>query len=200
MLIISNLVQGLLPPAGAPAVELANFLAGHRERVMAAIFIRLFAGLAFVAFIGAQQAALERTGRGGRLLAGAAFAGGIVVLAGNVGASATLAAAAYRPEVTADTRLMTTLVTATHFLYICSGVGLSCLLLAAFGALAGTRLMPLWLGWLGGATAVADLALPPVSFGTEVYLSGAVLLAKLGWIAIIGVLLFRDRAEPDDQA
>jgi hypothetical protein len=190
----------VLPPAGASTVELAAFLAGHRDRVMIAIFIRLFAGMTFVAFIAALQAKVARSGRGSHLLGGAALAGGLVVLGGNAGASATLAAAVYRPGITADAPMMSALVTATHFLYVCSAVGLSCLVLAAFAALAGSRLMPLWLGWLGVATAVADLALPPFTFGTEVVISGSVLLAKLGWIAVIGVRLFRDRAEPDDEA
>jgi hypothetical protein len=190
----------VLPPAEARTAELTEFVAVHRERIMVAIFIRLFAGMAFVAFIAALQATLAKEQRRGRFLAGAAFAGGLVVLAGNVGASATLAAAAYQSAVLTNPALILALVTATHFFYICSGVGLSCLLLATFGALAGTRFMPLWLGWLGVGTAVADLALPPISFGTEVYLSGTVLLAKLGWIAIIGILLFRDRIEPDHQA
>jgi hypothetical protein len=179
----------VLPPAGASTAELAAFLSDHRGRVMAAIFIRLFAGLAFVPFVAALQATLARSGR---LFAGAAFAGGFVVIAGNVGASATLAAAAYRPEVTPATPLMAALVTATYFFYICSGVGLSALLVAAFGALAGTRLMPAWLGAVGILTAVADLALPPVAFGKEVVVSGAILLVKLGWISAIGVIIFRE--------
>lgn len=200
LLVLSNLVQGVLPRAGAPSGELAGFLAANRERIIVAIFIRLFAGLAFVTFVAALQATLDREARRGRFLSAAAFGGGMVVLAGNVGASATLAAAAYRPEVSPSSPLMGALVTATHFFYVCSGVGLSCLLLAAFGALAGTRFMPVWLGWLGVATAVADLALPPIAFGTEVYVSGTILLAKLGWIAVISVLLFRSRDEPNDQA
>ena len=200
MLVLSNLVQGVLPPAGAPAGELSGFLAANRERIIAAIFIRLFAGLAFVAFIAGLRATLDREPRRGRFLAAAAFAGGLVVIAGNIGASATLAAAAYRTEISPSLALMGTLVTATHFFYICSGVGLSCLLLAAFAGLAGTPFMPLWLGWLGVGTAVADLALPPIAFGNEVYVSGTVLLAKLGWIAVIGVLIFRDRDQPYDQA
>jgi hypothetical protein len=193
LLVVSNLVQGVLPPAGASTAELAAFLSDHRGRVMAAIFIRLLAGLAFVPFVAALQATLARSGR---LFAGAAFAGGLVVIAGNVGASATLAAAAYRPEVTAAPPLMPALVTATYFFYICSGVGLSALLVAAFGALAGTRLMPAWLGAVGIVTAVADLALPPIAFGKEVVVSGAILLVKLGWISAIGVIVFR---EPDDE-
>jgi hypothetical protein len=200
LLVLSNLIQGVLPPAGAPAPELAGFLAANRDRILVAIFIRLFAGLAFVAFIAALQATLDRDARRGRFLGAAAFAGGMVVLAGNVGASATLAGAAYHSEVSPSIPLMGALVTATHFFYVCSGVGLSCLLIAAFAALAGTRFMPMWLGWLGVATAVADLALPPIAFGTEVYVSGTILLAKLGWIAVISVLLFRRRDEPNDQA
>jgi hypothetical protein len=191
LLVLSNLVQGVLPPAGAPTAELSAFLAGHRERVMAGIFIRLFAGMAFLAFIAALWGTLARAGRGGRLPAGAAFTGGLVVVAGNVGASATLAAATYRPEVTAGAHLVPALVTATHFFYVCSGFGLSCLLVATVGALAGTRLMPIWLACLGVAAAAAGLILPPTTFGTEVTLSGSVLLAKLAWIAAVGVLMFR---------
>ena len=197
---MSNLVQGLLPPAAASPAELTGFLAANRERIMVAIFIRLFAGLAFIAFIAALRSCLEGERTRGRFLGAAAFAGGLVVSAGNVGASVTLAAAAYRAEVGPSVQLMGALVTATHFFYVCSGVGLSSLLLAAFAALAGTRFMPMWLGWLGVAAAVADLALPPLAFGTEVYVSGTILLAKLGWIAVTGVLLFRDQGEPDDQA
>jgi len=197
---LSNLVQGVLPPAAAPAAELSEFLVANHQRIMVAIVIRLFAGLAFLAFVAALQTTLHREPRRGRFLAAAAFAGGLVVLAGNVGASATLAAAAYRAEVGSSIALMGALVTATYFFYVCSGVGLSCLLLAAFAALAGTRVMPFWLGWLGVATALADLALPPISFGTEVYVSGTILLAKLGWIAVISVLLFRSGDQPDHQA
>src|SRR5260370_29167968 len=102
---------------------------------MEVICYRLVADLAFVPFTAALRANLRQESGSGPFLGAAAFAGGLVVLAGNVGASATLAAAAYRAEVSPSIALMGALVTATYFFYICSGVGLSCLLLAAFAAL-----------------------------------------------------------------
>lgn len=189
LLLIAIGVQGVLPAADAPEQTITDFFSTNHQRIMVAMFIRLFAGFTFIWFLGTLRSALARAeGETGRLSA-VAFGAGLVVLSSSGATTALLAAGAFRANQGLNPAVVTTLVTATNMFYVISGVALAWLLIASFFVTLRTSVFPLWVGWLGLAIALINLIVPLFAFGKPLVLSVALLV--LVWISIVSVLLYR---------
>src|SRR5919201_2120019 len=88
LLLVAGAIQGTLPEADAPTRTIADFFSTNHQRIMVAMFIRLFAGFAFIWFLGTLRSALSRAeGETGRLSA-VAFGAGLIVLSSSASTTA----------------------------------------------------------------------------------------------------------------
>lgn len=187
-LVAATLIQGPIPAADAPASQITNFFAKGHDRIMAAMYIRLYAGFAFIWFLATLWSALARAeGRSARV-SGVAFGAGIVVLGSSGAATAALAAGAFRASLGVDPAVAAALVTAVHMFYAISGMGTAWMLIASWLVTLRTGVLPAWLAWLGLVLALISLVLVPFAFGHAIVLYAALLV--LIWMAIVSVLLF----------
>src|ERR1700682_428132 len=172
-LVVATLVQGPIPAADASAKQITDFFASNHDRIMAAMYIRLYAGFAFIWFLATLWSALARAeGRSARV-SNVAFGAGIVVLGSSGGAPPAVAAA---------------LVVAVHMFYAISGMGTAWMLIASWLVTLRTRVLPGWVAWLGLVLALITLVIVPFAFGKPIVLYAALLV--LIWMAIVSVVLF----------
>jgi hypothetical protein len=155
---------------------------------MAAMYIRLYAGFAFIWFLATLWSALARAEGGTARVSMVAFGAGIVVLGSSGAATAAIAAGAFRAAQGVEPAVATALVTAVHMFYAISGMGTAWMLIASWLVTLRTGLFPSWVAWLGLLFALISLVLAPFAFGQPVVLYAALLV--LIWMAIVSVLLF----------
>jgi hypothetical protein len=187
-LVIATLVQGPIPAANAPAKQITDFFAQHHDRIMAAMYIRLYAGFAFIWFLATLWSALARAEGPIARVSMVAFGAGIVVLGSSGAATAVLAAGAFRASQGVDPAMAAALVTAVHMFYAISGMGTAWMLIATWLINQRSGIFPPWVAWLGVVFALISLVLAPFAFGQPIVLYAALL--TLIWMAIVSVLLF----------
>ncbi len=195
-LVVATLIQGPIPAANAPAKQMTDFFSQHHTRIMGAMYIRLYAGFAFIWFLATLWSALAKAeGRVARVSM-VAFGAGIVVLGSSGAATALIAAGAFRAGQGVDPAVAGSLVTGVHMFYAISGMGTAWMLIATWLVNQRTAIFPPWLGWLGVVFALISLALVPFAFGQPIVLYAALL--TLIWMAIVSVMLFMrpDLAQP----
>ena len=195
-LVLATLIQGPIPAADAPSKQIVDFFAQHHSRIMAAMYVRLYAGFAFIWFLATLWSALAKAeGRVARVSM-VAFGAGIVVLGSSGAATALIAAGAFRAGQGVDPAVAGSLVTGVHMFYAISGMGTAWMLIATWLVNQRTAIFPPWLGWLGVVFALISLALVPFAFGQPIVLYAALL--TLIWMAIVSVMLFMrpDLAQP----
>jgi hypothetical protein len=187
-LVLATLIQGPIPAANAPAKQITDFFTSHHDRIMAAMYIRLYAGFAFIWFLATLWSALARAERGTARVSMVAFGAGIVVLGSSGAATAAIAAGAYRAGQGVDPAVAASLVTAVHMFYAISGMGTAWMLIASWLVSRRTGIFPEWLAWLGLVLALISIVLVPFAFGQPIVLYAALLV--LIWIGIVSVVLF----------
>jgi hypothetical protein len=189
LLLIAGAIQGALPAADAATRTIADFFSTNHQRIMVAMFIRLFAGFAFIWFLGTLRSALSRAeGETGRLSA-VAFGAGLIVLSSSATTTAALTAGAFRANEGVNPAIASTLVTAVSMFYVISAMGTSWLLIASFFVTLRTAVFPMWVGWLGLGIALVNLIVPLFAFGKSLVQTSGLLV--LLWVSIVSVLLFR---------
>jgi hypothetical protein len=187
-LVTATLVQGPIPAADASTKQITDFFASNHDRIMAAMYIRLYAGFAFIWFLATLWSALARAeGRSARV-SNVAFGAGIVVLGSSGAATAAIAAGALRAGHGVDAAVATALVVAVHMFYAISGMGTAWMLIASWLVTMRTRVLPAWVAWLGLVLALITLVILPFAFGKSIVLYAALLV--LVWMAIVSVVLF----------
>jgi hypothetical protein len=187
-LVLATLIQGPIPAANAPSKQITDFFTQHHARIMVAMYVRLYAGFAFIWFLAALWSALAKAeGRVARVSM-VAFGSGVVVLGSSGAATALIAAGAYRAAQGVDPGVDAALVTAVHMFYAISGMGTAWMLISSWLVNQRTEIFPPWLGWLGVVFALISLVLVPFAFGQPIVLYAALL--TLIWMGIVSVLLF----------
>ncbi len=184
------------PDLDAPADEFALYFDDHQDAINTAVLLGTLALLAFLWFVGTLVSAL-RVGTGSPRLPTIAFGGAIVAVTSGLAGLTAIAVAAHRPtEVTPE---VTRMLNDTFVLAAVPGIaGVA----ALFGAIAlmvfRSDLLPAWVGWLAGATAVVQL----LGFGVLYTDTGAFagdgalgffvpFLAALATIAVLSIVLIQ---------
>jgi hypothetical protein len=189
LLLVAGAIQGALPAADAATRTIADFFSTNHQRIMVAMFVRLFAGFAFIWFLGTLRSALFRAeGETGRLSV-VAFGAGLIVLSSSAATTAALTAGAFRADEGVNPAIASMLVTAVSMFYVISAMGTSWLLIASFFVTLRTAVFPMWVGWLGLAIALVNLIVPLFAFGKSLVQTSGLLV--LVWVGIVSVLLFR---------
>jgi hypothetical protein len=175
LLVIGFLIVTPTPPdLDSPVDEWSEYYTDEQDAIRAGIVIVSVSFFFFIWFLGSVATAL-RVAIGNPRLPTVAFGGGITFVAAIFVAITATAAAAHRPD-----EVSPELTRALNDVAILVGVPLIAGLVAFFGATAlvilRTDVLPDWLGWLSGITAVAQ----PLAFG--------ILFTDTGAFAADGVL------------
>lgn len=149
--------------------------------------------LAFLPFLSRLRATLARGDEGEGVLPGAAFAGGVLLVAGVVAAAvlnSAVSAGEFFDGYRVDADIAMTNVVAGFYLYGFAGMAGGVLIVAA--AIRGRQsgLLPKWLGAVGYAVAV--LSIPAAAVGAWV-------LVECAWIALAAGLIARRSGTAHDR-
>jgi Ca2+/Na+ antiporter len=147
------------PKLDASADEWATYFVDHKDAVNTGVVLATLALFFFIWFAGTLVSAL-RVAAGSPRLPTIAFGGAILATAAFFVGLTAFAAAAHRPD-----EVSPELTRALNDVFVLSGVpaiaGLSALFAATALVILRSDLLPGWVGWLAGVTAVAQ----PLTFG-----------------------------------
>jgi MFS family permease len=187
LIVLAVLVGGRLPDADAPVADVQEFFS-DRTGVLAGIFLRFFAGFAFLWFAGTLRSALARAEGETARLANVAFGAALVFLAAGMAANVALAAGSFRAD-ELEPSLAGALLTMVYFAYAAGGFAIAWLLAATFVVVLRTGVFPAAVGWAAATIAVVALVLAVVLAGDDLFLVGHWLF--LAWVVAVSVLLLR---------
>ena len=178
--VVALLLGGEPPDGDDPVGEVVEYWVDHDTELMVGSVIEALAAVSLIFFAASVRRALRRGEDGAGVLSVAAFGGGIVAAAGlGVDAALRFTAADLADDV--DPVVIQTLNAIWSGFFFPMVIGIATLVLATgLGALR-TRLIPVWLVWVGFVICVALFT--PAGF--VAFLLGAL------WILVVSVLLWR---------
>jgi hypothetical protein len=191
LLLVGFLIVTPSPPdLSASAEEFSQYFIDEQDGIRAGILIVSLALFAFIWFLGSLAQTLRVTA-GAPRLPSIAFAGGVIAVALLAVTLTAFAAAAFRPEETSPE-----LTRALNDVGVMVAAPASAALAALFAATALVILrgggLAEWLGWLCGATAVAQLLPLGVIFTDEGAFAGdgalGLMVPVLSFIVTVGCL------------
>ena len=198
LMLIAVGIQGQLPNIDVSNAAALNFFADTDKEITQALYIRLFAGFAFVWWLGTLRSMLARAEGGTGRLAAVAFGSGLINLAAGIMAFATMAAGAHRVDHGLSADVSGSLLSMTHTLYAVGGVATAWLLVATFVVIKRTNVLPAWTGWWALVTAVIFLVAPIARFGEPTGLAGFPFFFV--WVVIVSLGMWMGWGHEDDKA
>ena len=194
LLVIAFIVMTEPPNADAPAEEYTAYFSENQDSVNTGVLLGTLSLFFFIWFAGTLASALRVTAGSPRLPT-IAFGGAIAAAVAFFIGLTALAVAAHRPE-----EVSPELTRALYDAFVLSAVPAVAGLVALFGATAAiilrSDLLPDWVGWLSGVTAVLQLlAFGPLYTDTGAFAGdGALgvfvpLVAGLGTIVVLSIVL-----------
>jgi hypothetical protein len=178
--VASFAVAGDTPDADDPIGEVVEFWIDHEGQALFGAILGALAAVALLFFAASLRSALRRGEDGAGVLSVAAMGGGIVAAAG-IGTDSAFRFALGDLADDVDPVVTQTLNALWADFFFPMVVGLATLILATSLAALRTRVIPVWLAWIGILICVAFFT--PAGFI-------AFLVSGL-WIAIVSVLLWR---------
>jgi hypothetical protein len=151
-------VLGRTPKAAGPVREIRNFLVHDGERVLRANALDALAAFFFLWFLGAMWSFLRRAEGGPGRLSTTAYGAGLVTAALSVVAGLPAVALAWNHNAaSADGGLLRTIWTFNDLALVPIGASAGVFLLAAALVILRTRVLPVWIAWVGVASCVAGV-------------------------------------------
>jgi len=182
--VVGLLLGGEAPDADAPVDEVVEYWVDNEGAMFAGSILEVFGAISLVFFAASLRRTLGRRERTG-ILSLAAMGGGIVASAGiGVDAAIRFAAADIADADTLDPAVLQTFNAFWANFFFPMVVGLFALILATSLSALTTRVLPVWLGWVGIVLCIA-LATPA---GFIAFIVSAL------WILIVSVMLWRHEA------
>jgi hypothetical protein len=185
--VVSFALGGEPPDADDPVGEVVEFWVDNDAANMIAAVVEGLAAVSLLFFAASLRRSLRRAEDGGGILSVAALAGGTVAAAGiGVDASLRFAAASLADEV--DPVVIQTLNALWSNFFFPMVIGLATLILATSLSALRSRIVPVWLAWIGFLIAVVFFT--PAGF--------AAFIASGVWILIVSILLWRRESASAD--
>lgn len=184
--VVSFVIGGEPPDADDPVGEVVEFWVDNDAQNMAGAVIEGLAAVSLLFFAASLRRSLRSSEGGGGILSVAALAGGIVAAAG-IGVDASLRFAAAELADKVDPVVTQTLNALWANFFFPMVVGLATLVLATSLAAFRSRIVPVWLAWIGILIFVVFFT--PLGFGA--------FIASGVWILIVSILLWRREAADD---
>lgn len=176
----SFIVGGEPPDADDPIGEVVEFWVDNDAQNMIGSVLEGLAAVSLLFFAASLRRSLRRAEDGGGILSVAALAGGIVAAAGiGVDASIRFAAADLADEI--DPVVTQTLNALWSSFFFPMVIGLATLVLATSLSALRSRIIPVWLAWIGFLIVVVFFT--PAGF--------VAFIASGLWILIVSILLWR---------
>jgi len=184
VLTVAGFLPGGEPPdADAPIGEVVEYWVDNDAAAMVGTILHALAAVALIFFAASLRRALRRSEDGAGILSVAAMGGGIVAAAGiGVDASIRFAAADLAGDV--DGVVIQTLNALWSDFFFPMVIGLATLILATGLSALRTRVIPVWLAWIGFLICIVFFT--PAGFV-------AFLVSGL-WVIVVSILLWREEA------
>lgn len=183
------------PPAGSPDQEFAQYFAANQANVVTMALIVASHSLTRLTFAGGLCGVLRQAERGGATLTGLALAFVAVEVALEIAAFTLLATGGRLAETGADPGILAAIGSSAQDLMLIHGVPLALFALLASVVMLRTRVLPVWLGWLGlaagGLLTVTSLNFVLRADVLNALTSVGVFLLFTPWMVACGVILFR---------
>jgi hypothetical protein len=183
--VASFVVAGDTPDADDPLGEVVEFWIDHEGQAFLGAILAALAAVALIFFAASLRRALRRGEDGAGVLSVAAMGGGIVAAAG-IGTDAAFRFALGDLADDVDPVVTQTLNALWADFFFPMVVGLATLILATSLAALRTRVIPVWLAWIGILICVVFFT--PAGF-ISFLVSGL-------WIVIVSALLWRQETAP----
>ena len=178
--VVSFVVGGEPPDADDPVREVVAYWVDNDSEAMIGAVVEALAAVALIFFAASLYRAIRRGEGSGSLLAVAAFGGGVVAAAGiGVDAAIRFAAADLADDVAPG--VIQTLNAMWSDFFFPMVIGIATLVLATSLSAFRTRVVPIWLAWIGLLICIALFT--PAGF--VAFLVGGL------WIIVVSVLLWR---------
>lgn len=190
LMVVAFAVQGILPQADEPQTDVVRYFTSFHDDVMAAVVLRLAAGLFFLWFVGTLRSILAEAEGGTARLANVSFGAGILMLAAGMGAMATLAAIAYNAERGVDPDFASSMLAMTHIFFVGGAMAMAWLLLATALVVVRTRVFSRWVASTATIIAVIAIALGIVAPAGTSGISAYPLF--LLWTISVSILMMRE--------
>jgi hypothetical protein len=183
----SFIVGGEPPDADDPIGEIVEFWVDNDAANMIGAVVAALAAVSLLFFAASLRRSLRRAEDGGGILSVAALAGGTVAAAGiGVDASLRFAAASLADEV--DPVVIQTLNALWANFFFPMVIGLATLVLATSLSALRSRIIPVWLAWIGFLIVVVFFT--PAGF--------VAFIASGVWITVVSILLWRRESASAD--
>jgi hypothetical protein len=180
--VVSFIIEGEPPDVDDPAREVVEFYSDNEGQTITAAVVAALGAVALLFFAASLRRALRRGEDGAGVLSVAALAGGVVAAAGIATDSALrfmLADAA--DEKSVDPAALQALNVFWSDFFFPMVVGIATLVLATSLSAFRTRVVPIWLAWIGFVIFVVFFT--PAGF--------IAFLVSAIWIVIVSVILWR---------
>jgi hypothetical protein len=178
--IVSFIIEGEPPGADEGPREIVEFYTDHEGQTIFAAIVASLAAVALIFFAATVRRALRRGEQDVGLLSVAAFGGGIVAATGIATDSALRFALAEAAD-EIDPVALQSLHAFWEGFFFPMVVGIATLILAVGLAALRTRVIPVWLAWIGFLIAVVFFT--PAGF--------VAFLVSALWIIVVSVFLWR---------
>lgn len=184
LLVISVLGTPMPPDLNEPSLKFAQWFKDHQDGIRTATFIGVIASFFFLWFLGSLRSFLRDAEGGSGRLASVTFAGGVATAALAAVGGTCLTVGALRPATSPF--ILQTLFDLNFYVLAVGAFTLVAYLAAGSVVILRTRALPAWLGWIGVASALAQLLTALAIFGST---TGAT-NPKDGLIPILGLAGF----------
>jgi hypothetical protein len=187
----SGLSGGGSPDVTASRSELSSWLADQRLTTgrYAGVFIELLAILAMIVFAATLASVLRRGEDEHAILSNTAFGAGILSAAIKLASVPAAFAAQWRAKQGFSPELASALVDMNNAAFVLTWAVDAVMLGAAAIVILRSAILPRWLGWFAGATAVISLATVPVA----AYVPPLGILLTFIWFLAVSIVLLRGR-------
>jgi hypothetical protein len=167
------------PATGAPAREVASYVARYRTELLAQSLLMLLSVGALLWFLGSLRSFLLRAEGGTGRLSSVAFGAGLVGFGLQAAIQAPKSALAMASDGSLDPQLAAMMADLSSALTVVAYVPVGVMFAAVAVVVLRTGALPAWMGWLSAVTACAHL----VMTGSLAVTSGP--LARGGWATFV---------------
>jgi hypothetical protein len=191
LLFVGSGLTGSSPDLNASRADIGSWLASHPMTTgrAAGAFIELLAVLALIVFA-ATLASVLRHGEGEHaILSNTAFGAGLLSAAIKLASVPATFAALWRTKQGMSLELGSALIDMNNVAFVLTWAVDAVMLGAAAIVIVRSGILPRWLGWLAGVTAVVSLATVPVAAKAP----PLGILLTFVWLILVSVVLLRNR-------